>query len=102
MAPITELNETHLQIMRFICKQQPTYILGQLKEGDPPEVEERIITSNQYTNDLVELGFLKDISDVARYDLEKLEESRGRKHRILTVTQQGLLFFDEVTHPTIN
>lgn len=97
-----ELNQTHLQIMHYVIAHAPTYILGQLKEDDSPEVVERINVSNQSTDDLIALGLLEEFSNQAKDMLDTLEQARGRKHRIFRATQLGRAFFKETASQSVN
>ena len=102
MTVTLSLTESHLQILRFVVLQTPTFILGQSRYDDPPEIAEGIRVSNAHTDDLVKLEFLQDVSAEAPIKLADLEKEHGRKHRVFVLTRGGIEFFHELSNPRVN
>lgn len=102
MTYTAELTDSHLQILRFIVLETPTFILSLPQEGDDPEVAEGIRISNRHTDDLARLEFLQDVSAEVPIKIADLEKKSGRKYRVFVVTKGGITFFNELSNPRVN
>lgn len=96
------LTESHIQVLRFIVLESPTFILSMPKYDDIPEVAEALKATNGYADDLARLEFLQDVSAEAPIKIADLEKDKGRKHRIFVITRGGISFFRELSNPLVN
>lgn len=91
---IPAINERQLNTMHDVFSGMPTFLLVVPDSGfDIPEAFERFTESNREVNQLVELGFLEDITSANKENLAKYTTITGRIFRMFRGTDLGRYMF---------
>jgi len=85
-----------------MAHEMPSFFMGTVKDDDSAELKEQLGMANKETQELIALGFIKDISESAVEVLETVSRQAGRPVRLYHITKLGRDFFKASVSPFLN
>lgn len=82
--------------------EQPISVLLIPNPGDLPERKDSMNRNVNDMDDLIELGFIRDISDAFKQQIEQSVAVKNRSYRVLIPTDIGFKMFQELAGRSIN
>ena len=92
-----ELSETQVNFMKYLASGVEGFFFGALHPNveDEPVTYEKLFNSLREASELVELGFLEDVSADFKEQIDKSITEHGRAYSVLVITPQGISMFGE-------